>query len=83
MATLIIYTQPTCGYCKELKEFLDKNSIAYEDRDITKDRSAWDELVNKYKVRATPLVVLGDKTVVGFNPDEIKKLLSEEMAAAK
>ncbi|MCD1293467.1 NrdH-redoxin [Methanocella sp. CWC-04] len=83
MPTLKIYTQPTCGYCNDLKEYLNKNNIKYEERDITKDRTAWDELVNKYKVRATPLIVYGDKTIVGFNVDELKKMLSSEMAPAQ
>ena len=42
MPTPIIYTQPTCGYCQELKDYLKKNNIPYEEKDITKDRAAWD-----------------------------------------
>ena len=83
MPTLIIYTQPTCGYCQELKDYLRKNKIAYEEKDITKDRAAWDELVNKYKARATPLLVYGDKTMLGFNPDELQKILGTEQAPAR
>jgi glutaredoxin-like YruB-family protein len=81
MPELTIYTQPTCGYCNELKDYLKKHNIRYEEKDITKDRSAFDDLVNKYKIRATPLVVYGEKTVVGFNPDEIQKLLGEPQTA--
>ncbi len=83
MPTLIIYTQPTCGYCQELKDYLRKNDIAYEEKDITKDRAAWDELVNKYKARATPLIVYGQKTMLGFNPDELQKMLEAEQAPAR
>ncbi|AFD00512.1 Glutaredoxin and related protein [Methanocella conradii HZ254] len=83
MPTLIVYTQPTCGYCRELKEYLAKNNIPYEERDITKDRAAWDELVNKYKARATPLIVYGDKTLLGFNVDELRKMLGIEQAPAR
>jgi glutaredoxin-like YruB-family protein len=83
MADLTIYTQPTCGYCSELKDYLRKNNISFEEKDITKDRSAWDDLVNKYKIRATPLIVRGDKTIVGFNPDEIQKMLGEQAAEAR
>lgn len=83
MPTLVIYTQPNCSYCHEVKEFLNKNNIPFEEKDITKDRAAWDELVNKYKARATPLVVYGDKTLLGFNPDELRKLLGKELMPAK
>ena len=81
MPMLKIYTQPTCGYCNELKTYLKKNNIEYDEKDITKDRQAWDELVNKYKVRATPLIVYGEKTLVGFDKDEVEKLLGMQQAA--
>jgi glutaredoxin-like YruB-family protein len=83
MPTLIVYTQPSCGYCQELKDYLKKNSIDFEEKDITKDRAAWDELVNKYKARATPLAVYGEKTLLGFNPDELKKLIGAEEATVR
>jgi glutaredoxin-like YruB-family protein len=83
MPTLIIYTQPTCGYCQELKDYLKKNNIEYQEKDITKDRAAWDELVNKYKARATPLVVYGEKSMLGFNPDDLQKMIGAEQAPAK
>ena len=81
MADLTIYTQPSCGYCNELKDYLKKHGIAYRERDITKDRSAFEDLVNKYKIRATPLIVHGEQVVVGFNPDEIQKMLKTPEAA--
>jgi len=40
-------------------------------------------MVNKYKIRATPLIVRGEKITVGFNPDEIQKLLGEQAAEAR
>lgn len=80
MPDVKIYTQPSCGYCNQLKEYLQKHNIQFEDKDITKDRSAMDELIHKYKVRATPLLVYGDKTIVGFNPDEINKVLGSAEA---
>ena len=81
MADLTIYTQPSCGYCSELKDYLKKHNIDYEEKDITKDRSAFEDLVNKYKIRATPLIVRGQSVIVGFNPDEIQKMLGSPPAA--
>lgn len=73
---LIVYTQPTCTYSKELIKWLKKEGIQYEERDITKDHQWWDEL-HAHNVRATPLIVNGKKTALGFNPDLIKKLIEE------
>ena len=78
-----IYTQPNCGYCNELKDYLKKHGVEFVEKDITKDRAAWNELVNVHKVRATPLLVHGDKKLLGFNPDELDALLAPEAAKAK
>jgi glutaredoxin-like YruB-family protein len=83
MPVLTIYTQPTCGYCNELKTYLKKHNIQYEEKDITKDKAAWNELVNTHKARATPLLVYGEKKLLGFNPEELDKLLGTEEVKAK
>jgi glutaredoxin len=75
MSDLTIFTQPGCGYCNALKEFLRKQGIPFVDRDITTDRGAREELLNKYNVRATPFVVYGDQTMIGFDPVELRKIL--------
>lgn len=75
MIPIKIYVQPTCEPSNALIKFLDDRKIKYEKMDITKDRQAWDDLVNKYKCRATPLFVYGEKTILGFNDDEILRLI--------
>lgn len=76
MADLIIYTQPTCNYSKELKEYLTKQSISFEERDITTDHDYWEELVDNYQARGTPFIVKGEKKVFGFNIEQIQKLVN-------
>jgi arsenate reductase-like glutaredoxin family protein len=70
-----IYIQPTCKPSNELIEFLNARNISYKKMDITLDRQAFDDLIIKYKCRATPLFVYGEKTILGFNEDEILKIL--------
>jgi glutaredoxin len=71
---LVVYTQPSCTYSDELKKWLRQHKIKYTEKDITKDRQAWDELIQR-GVRATPLTVYGDKKVAGFQPEEIEKMM--------
>lgn len=35
-----IYTSPTCGKCKQIKDFCEKNQIQFELIDITQDYKA-------------------------------------------
>jgi arsenate reductase-like glutaredoxin family protein len=41
------------------------------------DQQAVFELVRTYKSRSTPTIVVGDQVMVGFNPDQLDKLLSQ------
>jgi glutaredoxin-like YruB-family protein len=77
MARLMVYSQPTCPACNELKEHLKKKGVDFEDRDITTDHKAMQEMLKVHKVRVTPLLILGDKKIIGYDPVEIDKLLSE------
>ena len=46
------------------------------ERDITGDPQAVEELVNKYRSRATPTLVVGDEVMIGFDPERLDELLA-------
>ncbi len=77
MAKITVYSQPTCPACNELKEYLKKKGVDFEDRDITTDKTAMDEMIRVHKVRVTPLLIAGDKRIIGYDPVEVDKLLAE------
>ncbi len=52
-----------------------ERGIAYEDRDVSRDQSAVENLVYKFGSRSTPTVVIGDEVMVGFNPERLDQLL--------
>jgi hypothetical protein len=35
------------------------------------------ELVRTYKSRSTPTIVVGEKVMIGFDPDQLDKMLAE------
>lgn len=78
MDKIRIFSQPTCPACNELKEYLKKKSVAFEDYNIIEDHKALEEMLHVHKVRVTPLLVIGDKKMIGFNPDELEKLLLQK-----
>ena len=49
-----------------MKEYLSQKQIDFDDRDITKDSSAITEL-QKLGFMTTPVTVVGDQVVVGFD----------------
>ena len=47
----------------------------YEDRDIRQDRQYVRELVGQYQSRTTPTLVVGEQVLIGFDPEEIDRVI--------
>jgi glutaredoxin-like YruB-family protein len=77
MASIKIYSQPTCHACNELKEYLQSKDIPFEDHDIISDHDALEEMLHVHKVRVTPLIIIGDKKLVGFDVAKLEMALAE------
>jgi glutaredoxin 3 len=73
---IIIYTTPTCTYCKMTKEFLGENKIAYEEKDVTTDEVSRNEMIQKSGQMGVPVVDIEGEIIVGFNKDKLAELLS-------
>jgi glutaredoxin-like YruB-family protein len=78
MKKVKIYSQPTCPDCNNVKAYLDKKGVPYEDINVQKDKKAMQEMVKRYGIRVTPVVIIGDRVMVGFNAPKIDKFLSAE-----
>jgi glutaredoxin-like YruB-family protein len=76
MKKVTIYSQPTCPSCNQVKAYLDRKGVHYEDKNVKKDKRAMDEMVRKYGIRVTPVVVIGDRVMVGFNVPKLEKFLA-------
>lgn len=77
MEKIRIFSQPTCPACNELKEYLKNKGVEFEDHNIIEDNKALEEMLHVYKVRVTPLLIIGTDRMIGFNPDELEKLLAK------
>jgi len=81
MKTITIYSTPTCGFCKQLKLFLDENKIAYTDLDVTVDEAALQEMQDLTDGGlSVPVTVFNkgeaDQEVqTGFELDKVKEAL--------
>ena len=57
-----------------MKEYLSQEQIEFDDRDITKDPSAISEL-QKLGFMTTPVTVVGDQVIVGFDVSKLDEAL--------
>lgn len=71
-----VYSKPACVQCDMTKKMLDKNGIEYSVVDITQDLSAYDKIVGM-GFMSVPVVISGDQSWAGFQPDKINALITE------
>ena len=60
-----------------MKSYLSERGIEYQERDVSLDQSAIQDLVHKYQSRTTPTLVIGEEVMIGFDPERLNELLAE------
>lgn len=73
---VVIYSTPTCPYCKRAKEYLSRQGISYTEHNVAIDREAAKEMVKRSGQMGVPVILVDEEVIVGFNQTRIDKLLS-------
>jgi glutaredoxin len=50
--------------------------VHFVERNVSEDPSALQDLVEKYKSRGTPTIVIGNEVIIGFNRAKIDALIA-------
>ena len=75
---VVIYSTPTCPYCKRVKQYLSQKGISYVEHNVAEDKKAAQEMMRKTKQMSVPVIVIDDdEIVVGFDQALLGKLLSQ------
>jgi len=73
--SVIIYSTPSCGYCKLAKDFFQKNNVKFTDYNVASDPKKAEEMSRKSGQMGVPVIDINGKIIVGFNKPEIEKAL--------
>jgi len=76
--TIKIYSTPACPFCQMAKDFFAEKGLAYEEFNVTIDEKARDEMIQKTGQMGVPVIEIDGNIVIGFNRDEIEKLLTQK-----
>ena len=75
----IVYTMPSCAYCKTMIEELSKANISFEQKDIDENRPEWEGVINITTLPKTPTIFFNDTYLLPMrdfrNPDQLVKIL--------
>lgn len=62
-------------YCKKAKDFFRRNNVSCEEKDISVDDNAREQMIEKSGQLGVPVIEINDKIVIGFDETAIKELL--------
>ena len=71
----ILYTQAGCAECAKVRAWLGERAIAFTERDLGSHPEAAQALAAT-GIFATPLLVVGEETVLGFRPEALAATLN-------
>lgn len=71
----VIYTQPDCPGCENVRRFLNSINVSFVERNIVEDEEAFEEF-QEIGRPATPVVLIGGAVIWGFNKRKILRALN-------
>jgi glutaredoxin len=74
---ILVYSSPGCSACSQVKGYLSRKNLRFEERDISRDESAARELED-LGLFAIPVTLIGDSPpIVGADFGKIDLALAE------
>ncbi len=77
MSKIIVYSTPSCPYCNLVKDYLNQREVEFEEKDVSVDRVAAREMIEKSGEMGVPQIDINGTIIVGFNRDAIEVELSK------
>ena len=76
----ILYVKQGCPYCVEAIEFLDEHGIAYQQKEVLSDQTAFDEMKRKSGQTKAPTLDWHGEILADFGVDELADFLQAHNA---
>ena len=73
--TVVVFTTPTCSWCRVVKQHLKKHNIRFKEIDVSKDERAARDMVRRTGQQGVPVTLIQNRPIVGFNKQQINRLL--------
>jgi glutaredoxin len=68
---VLTYTDPSCGHCRQLKQYLSRHGVPYRDRDVTADPDAAADL-ERMDAPGVPVTFIGPDVIYGFDQEKLE-----------
>ena len=78
MKKVIIYSTPTCQYCKMAKAYFKDQGVKYTEIDVAGDSAKAQEMIEKSGQMGVPVIDIDGQITVGFDQSTIAGQLGLE-----
>lgn len=72
---VILFTTPSCSYCRLAKNYLRQRGVPFKDVDVSKDANAARDMVRRSGQQGVPVIDVGGKIIVGFDRPKLDRSL--------
>ncbi len=76
MNKITIYTTNSCHFCHAAKDFFDKKSIQYTEKNVEQDKKAREDMMEKTGQMSVPVIDINGQIIVGFDEGAIEKAIA-------
>lgn len=70
-----IYSTESCHFCHLAKDWLGEKGVAFVDYNVGQDMERRKEMVEITGQLGVPVIKIGNEVMIGFNPDQMAKIL--------
>jgi glutaredoxin 3 len=72
---IIVFTTPSCGWCRKVKSYLREKGFRFRDVDISRDQKAAMDVQRRTGSTSVPVILINNRPIIGFNKAEIDRQL--------
>jgi len=73
--SVIIYSTPSCVYCRLAKAYFKENNVQFQEIDVAADQQKAEEMIEKSGQLGVPVIEIDKEIIVGFDKPKIQKAL--------
>lgn len=75
MKNVVVFSTPTCSWCRKLKSYLKEKNIRFKDVDVSRDQKAARDMIRKTGQHGVPQMWIDNRPIVGFDKAKIDRML--------
>ena len=72
---VIIFTTPTCSFCRAAKQYFNEKRVRYTEIDVSRDQRAAQDMLRRTGQMGVPVILINNRPIVGLDKPKINNLL--------